>query len=83
MLIALPNRSDRQRLRALQIRRLGPKRLRRPQQPLVCRTSYLLRAFTRDRLPGSLLPAEQRRGLCAWRLLQFHPSEGAKSGAGA
>lgn len=51
-------RSNRQRLRALQIRGLRPKGLRRSQLPLVRRPPYLLRALARDRLPGSVLPAK-------------------------
>ena len=75
-------RPHRQRLRALQVRGLGPKGLRRPQQPLVRRPPHLLRTLARHRLPRSLLPAQQRRGLRPGRLLQLHSPQGAERGAG-
>jgi hypothetical protein len=74
-LTQLPNRSDRQRLRALQVRRQRAKGVRRPQQPLVRRAPHLLRAVARHGLPRGLLPPEFRRGLRARRLLQLHPSQ--------
>lgn len=76
------HRSNRQRLRALQIRRFRAKSLRRPQLALVRRPPHLLRAQPRDGFPGSLLSLEQRRGLRAGRVLQFHSSQSALRGAG-
>jgi len=76
-------RSNRQRLCTLQIRRLRPKSLRRPQLALVRRAPHLLRALPRHRLPRSVLPAQQRRRVRAGRLLQFHTSEGAECGVGS
>ena len=51
----LPTRSHRQRLRALQIRRLRPKSLRRAQLALVRRAAHLLRVIPRDGFPRSVL----------------------------
>ena len=76
-------RSNRQRLRTLQIRRLGAKSLRRAKLALVRRSTHLLRALTGDRLPRSVLQAEQWRGLRERRLLQFHTSERAVTRAGS
>ena len=81
--ISPPHRSNRQRLRPLQIRRFCPKSLRRPQLPLVRRPPHLLRTQPRHRLPGSLLPAQQRRRLREGRVLQLHTSEGAERGVGS
>ena len=71
-------RSNRQRLRPFQIRRLRPKSLRRPQLALVRRAPHLLRTQPRDRFPRGLLPAQQRRRVREGWVLQFHPSQGAE-----
>jgi hypothetical protein len=51
-----PHRPNRQRLRQVQVRRLGPKGLRRSQLALVRRAAHLLRTLACDRLPRGLLP---------------------------
>ena len=80
-------RSNRQRLRTLQVRRLGATSVRRAQQSMVRRSAHLLRIEPRDGLPRSMLPVEQRRGLRQAGVLQLHSPEtaerGAREGAGA
>ena len=83
MLTHLIHRPNRQRLRALQIRRQRATGQRRAQQPLVRRPAHLLRAEPRDRLPRSLLSPTYRRGLRARRVLQLHTPQGAQSGHGS
>ena len=55
LLTSREHRSDRQRLRTLQIRGLRAKSLRRTQLALVRRAAYLLRTQSRDGFPRSVL----------------------------
>lgn len=77
-----PPRSHRKRLRAIQVRRLRAKSLRRPQLALVRRAPHLLRAEPRDGLPRGVLPPQFRRGVRACWVLQFHPSQESEPGVG-
>lgn len=81
------HRSDRKRVRTLQVRRLRSEGLRRAELALVRGAAHLLRAVARDGFPRGVLPAEQRRGLHAGRLLQLHtpqePQRRARPRAGA
>jgi hypothetical protein len=77
------NRSDRKRLRAFQIRRRFAKSLRRAELALVRRPPHLLRVIAGNGFPRSVLQVEQRRGLCARRLLQLHTQEGTDARARA
>lgn len=54
----LGDRSDRQRLRTLQIRGFGPEGLRRLELALVCGSSDLLRAQSRHGFQGGVLQVE-------------------------
>ena len=51
-------RSNRQRLRTIQIRRFCAESLRCAQLPLVCRAPHLLRAIARHRFQRSMLSVE-------------------------
>ena len=69
------NRSHRQRLRPLQIRRFSPTSLRHAELPLVRSPTHLLRIKPRHRFPRSLLSTQFRRRMRSGRVLQFHSSE--------
>lgn len=74
-------RSHRQCLRTIQIRRLSATSLRCAELPVVCGTTYILRTFARHRFSRSVLPLEQWGRLCPRRVLQFHTQKRAECGA--
>jgi splicing factor U2AF subunit len=71
-------RSDRKRVRALQVRGLGAKGLRYTQLALVRRSPDILRIEPGDGFPRGVLSTEQWRWLCTWGILQLHPPQAAQ-----
>lgn len=71
-------RSHRQCVRAFQIRGGCAVGVRCAECAMVRGAPDLLRAQSRHGFPRGVLSPELGRGLCARRVLQFHPSQGAE-----